>query len=211
MLSCLISKYPIVLLEDIKQQNAPNGLPHEFMNLNDHCILEILERLPLADLCSMAETCVRVKQLCELIFRLKYRHFNMELLARDNNKIRIKQAQNLFSNFGHLIQSLNVSRKLFAFDLPLRNPFSGQRRLLKLIQNHCLSSLETLTLGHFWLDPETIIESMPIFKRIQTLNHYRLSCFCPESKKFYHFANVLPSLFQASGFTHQLPLMVQLV
>lgn len=210
ILQSMTSKFPIVVLNDIGQHLA-QCLPCAFMNINDDCILEILERLPLTDLCNMAEVSVRLKQLTEFVFRLKYRKLNIKLLALNDERIEMKQARSLFTNFGHLIQSLHISRKLFMFDLPTHNPFNGQIRLLRLIRKYCLESLDTLTLGHFWMNSEMITEAMPIFKRVQTLNHYRLSCYCPELKAFYNFSNVLPLIFEQNGVSHQLPSMIQLI
>lgn len=47
-------------------------LDTELMNLNDHCILEIFQRLPLINLCKMSETCVRLRILAGKCFISKY-------------------------------------------------------------------------------------------------------------------------------------------
>lgn len=44
----------------------------ELMNLNDDCLLEIFQRLPLIDLCRMSEVCNRLKKLTSNCFKRKY-------------------------------------------------------------------------------------------------------------------------------------------
>lgn len=107
-------KYPIVVLHDIALDLAkcvPSNPLTNFTDLNDHCILELFEVLPLIDLCAMAEVSVRLKSLAEYFFRVKYgRHFSMKQLMNNGEKITIKQARQLLRNFGHLITSMHVSR-----------------------------------------------------------------------------------------------------
>lgn len=210
-------KYPVVVLHDIrleleKLQKSTPTIPYSyFMKLNDHCILELFEFLPLTVLCTMAQVSMRLKQLAEYFFRLKYaRDFSMKLLMHGEERIGIKQARCFFETFGHLITSLHVSRKWFVFDLPKRNAFAGQRQLLSLITNFA-KNLTTLTLADFWIGPEMIMESFPIFTRIQTLNYYRLSCYCSELKTFCHFALLLTHLLEVNGLAHQMPQLIQLV
>ncbi|XP_055303063.1 uncharacterized protein LOC129568800 [Sitodiplosis mosellana] len=225
-------KYAVVVLHDIGKEVArltqqsqcaapatsitpttPITTPYShFMELNDHCILEVMDFLTITELCAMAEVSVRLKKLSEYFFRVKFgRFFSMEHLLNGTDKIGIKQARRLFQNFGHLITSLHVSRKWFVFDLPYRNAFKGQRQLLTLINEYCSKNLKTLTLRHFWINPELIMEHLPVFMRLQTLNYYRLSCYCSEEKTFAHFGNIVSKIFEFNQLTHQMPQLVQLV
>lgn len=197
-------KYPLVMLHDIRPL-----IGTQFLNLNDHCILEVMEFLALTDLCTMAEVSVRLKQLAEFLFRLKHRHLDIKLLMHENNKICMSTARCLFRNFGYLMTSLHVSRKLFAFDLPSNDSFKGQQKLLFLINKFC--NLNTLTMGHFWFNPDLIVKSIPLFTRLQTLNYYKLSCYCPEDKMFHHFGNVLSIILSFKEVAHLTPQLVQLV
>lgn len=212
-------QHPTVVLHDVSLETAPSQQfastesdHSHFMELNDHCILEIYELLPITDLCTMARVSERHQKLAEYLFRVKYGgHFNMKLLMHGDDKIKIKQARQLFENFGHLITSLEVSRKWFTFDLPKHDAFRGQRQLLALINKHCMANLTNLTLADFWINSDLIMESLPIFQRLRTLNYYRLSCYCPEAKTFCHFAKILPMIFEFNGLTHELPQLIQLV
>lgn len=207
-------KRPIVKLVDICSRKCDDNKDQhlskvKFMAMNDNCILHVLEHLPIADLCSMAEVCIRVKQLAQYLFRLKHQNLNMRLLADGDKKITLKQAQSLFYNFGHLITALHVSRKDFMFDQPHNNPFKGQQKLLWLIDKYC--SLESLTLGHFWMNMDMIRNSVSIFKKLITLNFYRVSCYCHDEKTFHHFGNVVPLVLRNNGCVNRTPQIVQLV
>lgn len=204
-------KRPIIKLDDVDQNenDVKRMSTLNFLALNDNCLLHVYENLSLADLCSMAEVSVRLKQLAQYLFRLKYRNFDMKLLTTGNDKITMTQARRLFYNFGHLMISLRVSRKDFVFDQPMNNPFKGQQRLFFLIDKYC--SLDSLTLDHFWINMSMIRDSVSIFKTLKTLYFYRVSCYCNEEKTFHHFGNVLPLIFQNQGLTRQTPQIIQLV
>lgn len=180
-----------------------------FSDLNDHCILEVFERLSLADLCNVAEVTVRLRNLSQFLFKLKYRNIDTKLLSRNGEKIWMTQARGLFSNFGHLITTLRVSRKDFIFDLPSYDPFKGQQKLLDLIGKYC--SPNVLTLCHFWFNPNMIIESLPVFTTLPMLHYHRLSCYCPSENNFRHFGEVLLQIFNRLGLSHRIPQMVQLL
>lgn len=215
--SILKNKFPIVVLHDIRLELAKRSKCPEItdkshlMNLNDHCILEMFEYLPLNDFCMMAEVSLRLNVLAKYFFRVKYSgSFSMKLLINGDKKISMKQARRLLENFGHLITSLKVSRKWFKFDSS-NNVFKGQRRLFSLINKYCPTKLTTLTLLGFWINTDVVMGSMPIFTRLQTLNYNRLSCYCPEMKLFCNFAVIVQLVFEYTGLTHQLPELVQLV
>lgn len=182
----------------------------KFSLMNDDCVLHILEHLPLADLCRVAEVSVRLQQLAQYTFRLRYinnKEINLSSLVEGSNKITMKQVRSLFYNFGQYIKSLHVSRKLFEFDSPLHRPFLGQQKLFHLITKYC--TLETLTIGHFWFNAELMHETLPIFAKLQTLNFYRIICYCVDKKAFLHFANALPTALEKDG--HATPQIVQLI
>lgn len=191
------------------QHAAPHVSKFKFSLLNDNCILYVLERLPLADLCTVAEVSVRLKELAQYTFRLRYhnKELNLSALANGQDKISMKQVRSLFYNFGQYINWLHVSRKQFEFDSPLRRPFLGQQKLFHLIGKYC--PLETLTIGHFWFNVELMHEALPIFARLRTLNFYRIICYCVEEKTFHHFGNVLPLALRTEG--HTPPQIVQLI
>lgn len=205
-------KCPIIVIKDIDSVNtrvAKTKSKLHFFTLNDNCILYVLEHLSLADLCTTAEVSVRLKQMAQYYFRLKYRDLDMRLLVDGNNKISMAKARKLFHHFGHLITSLRVSRKDFMFDDHSNDRYKGQSRLFRLIRKNC--TLNSLTLRHFWLTMGMIRKSIPIFQTLTTLNFYRLSCYCKKEKKFYNFANALRMVFEQKGIANRVPQSVQLV
>lgn len=206
----LSSHRPIIYLKEISLNVAPEEPKHQFEDLNDDCILHLLECMSLDSLCNMAEVSVRLKQLAQNTFRRKYRHVDMNLLANSGCKVTMQQSRRLFYNFGQLILSLHLSRKVFLFDEPKMNPFQGQNRLFWLIRKYC--KLESLTMGHFWLNVNMMQDDLlPIFKHLRTLNFYRITCFSPDEKCFRHFAIILQLLFETNGLTQQTPQIVQLI
>lgn len=192
-----------------KPKHARMPSQRKFLELNDHCLLEVFEFLPLADLCNIAETCVRLKDRAQYFFRLKHRDLNMKLLARNDQKITMPQVRSLFYNFGDLITTLHASRKEFVFDLPRYDSFKGQHKLLSLMSKYC--SPNVLTLGHFWFTPRMIVDTIPCFKSLATLNFYRVSCFGPDEEHFCNFADLLQRIFRQHNLTNELPEIIQLV
>lgn len=193
-----------------KKKSAVRAKQLELSDLNDHCILEVLERLPLADLCNMAEVSVRMKNLSQFWFQVKHRHVNTESLTTSRKKIHLTQIRSLMYNFGPMITTLRVSRKHFDFDdTQYDSPGNGQLKLLKLIGKY--SSPTVLTLSHFWFHTNTILELIPVFKTIPTLHYRRMSCYCPDQKEFRNFADVLTRMFNALGMSNKLPQLVQLL
>lgn len=193
-----------------KKNSTVHAKHLELSDLNDYCILEVLERLPLADLCNMAEVSVRMKNLSQFWFQVKHRHVNTESLTTSRKKIHLTQIRSLMYNFGPMITTLRVSRKHFDFDdTQYDSPGNGQLKLLKLIGKY--SSPTILTLSHFWFHTNTILELIPIFKTIPTLHYRRISCYCTDQKEFRNFADVLSRMFNALGISNKLPQLVQLL
>lgn len=210
-------KHPIYIIGDINSVNKKVTKkrpklchkPFDFLAMNDNCILYVLEHLSLADLCTTADVSVRLKQMAQYYFRLKYRDLDMKLLAEGNNKISMKKVRQLFRHFGHLIKSLRVSRKDFLFNEQSTDRYKGQYQLFRYIRENC--TLNSLTLRHFWMNMKMIQKSKSIFETLTTLNFYRLSCYCEKEKKFLHFANAVRMVFEKEGLANCAPLLVQLL
>lgn len=118
-----------------------------FLTLDDDCILTMLEKMSLADLCTMAEVSVRLRELAQLCFRLKNRNLDMKLLTDGERKISMNQARILLGNFGHLIITLHVSAEDLVFNGPGYDRPESARKLFCLIRKYC--TLEKITLVHF--------------------------------------------------------------
>lgn len=77
----------------------------ELLDLNDDCLYEILDYLNVTDLCSVAQVCVRWKQLAESNFSRKYSEVNFSALF--HRRIAYKKAKDILLNFGSLIMYIN--------------------------------------------------------------------------------------------------------
>lgn len=85
----------------------------KLMDLNDHCLLEMMERMNLCDLCTCAELCVRLKKLAQRFFITKYRKMSLTQLADSTTgKCTMSKIRQLLYNFGHLIKSLTIDYKV---------------------------------------------------------------------------------------------------
>lgn len=90
-----------------------NAASLKMMDMNDHCLLEIMERMELRDLCTMAEVCVRLKKLAQKFFATKYRQMSLTQLADPiNGKCTMSKIRQLLYNFGPLIKSLTFDYKI---------------------------------------------------------------------------------------------------
>lgn len=90
-----------------------NATSLKMMDMNDHCLLEIMERMELRDLCTMAETCVRLKKLAQKFFATKYRQMSLTQLADPiNGKCTMSKIRQLLYNFGPLIKCLTFDYKI---------------------------------------------------------------------------------------------------
>lgn len=95
-----------ILMQIIQDQHPPNILN----TLNDDCLIAIFEYLPLSDLCTVADVCQTLKRNAQTSFQLHHRSFNTERIIKAVGYHRthtyVQMAEQLFRNFGHLIEEL---------------------------------------------------------------------------------------------------------
>lgn len=109
-----------------------------FMDLNDDCILEILSMkcLNVMDLCAVAETCHRLKEIAGRVFRREYKRCSLKELAG----YEVKLAKRILMNFGSLISDLKLGT------IPLQSMWTG---VLDYFVRFCdNNTLKTLSLGN---------------------------------------------------------------
>lgn len=86
-----------------------NATPMNVMDMNDHCLLEMMKRMELRDLCAMAECCVHLKELAQMFFATNYRNVSLTSMTDPRTgKYPINKVRQLLYNFGHLIKSLTI-------------------------------------------------------------------------------------------------------
>lgn len=89
----------------------------KMMDMNNDCLFEMMERMELRDLCTMAEVCVRLKKLAQQFFVIKYRQLSLTQLAdTSTGHCTLQKICRLFYHFGHLIKSLTIDYKIFLND-----------------------------------------------------------------------------------------------
>lgn len=135
----------------------------QMMDLNDDCLLKILDCLDPLNLCEMVLVCKRLYSLVQYHFRLKYKHFRF-LPMSDQGILSVKIARRIFCFFGHQIDSLSLRRSLFD-DKP-----NTAIDVLLAVQRYCHKNLKELTLNgykHLNIESEQLI---PLFKRIEVVN-----------------------------------------
>lgn len=96
-----------------QQTHKINSASLKMMDINDHCLLEMMERMNLESLCTVAEVCVRLKKLAQRFFATEYRKMSLTQLADPSNgKCKMSKIRQLLYNFGHLIKSLTIDYKV---------------------------------------------------------------------------------------------------
>lgn len=112
--------------------------PIQFAELNEECLLEIIQRMKLGDICSMAEVCVRFKVIARKFFTVKHGKVSLSLLAdTPDGQFSLLKVRQLLYNFGNLISTLTID--LDQLDDPV-----DCAKLLSLVGKYCLSTIESL-------------------------------------------------------------------
>lgn len=114
-------------------------VPLEFMDLNDDCFLAILNHMKLSELENIAKTCMRLQDVTQYQFRLKYKYFDFKNLA-EGQTVQYLEARDVLQSFGNRIATLKLSSHLFP-----------SMRLVHFILIHisrsCLEMLRELSLN----------------------------------------------------------------
>lgn len=144
--------------------SPPNSIQEQpsFQLLNDDCILAILKHLELADLCSVASTCLRMRELAQMDFTSKYKNGALTLEECD------KSVANYLRNFGSQLNSLQLSRPR---DPPSHTMLDGTY-ILHLLAEHC-SSLTDLSFYNYAFKHRSDLNTkqlIPFFSRLKKLD-----------------------------------------
>lgn len=110
----------------------------ELAELNDDCLLNLMQCLTLNDLCSLASTCSHLKQLSQKVFTTKHRTLNLDsLIETEGGHFTVPQVQRLLHNFGHLISSLTINVR----QIDDREKIS---KLIWLLRKYCIGTLDEM-------------------------------------------------------------------
>lgn len=166
-----------------ENMNDDQPVDSEFMNLNDDCILELLQRLSLFDLCKMSDTCVRLRILAGICFKRKYPQ-----LAFDEMEIGRTSGEIFF-----LPNSLHV--KFFSEVMPnLKIKFPSERDadMVQLIRKRCRNLKMIIfdggcLLESYGSDLEDVLKTVEtvvfLHSVLQTSNFVEILKHCPRLKQ----------------------------
>lgn len=128
--------------ESPKTKHAPEESaepsPTELIDLNEQCMLEVLQRLKLSGLCSMAEVCVYLREVAQKFFAIKHRKVSLTSLAdTPDGKYSVFKVRQLLYNFGHLISSLTI-------DFGQIEDRDDVCKVLTMVRKYCLDTIDEL-------------------------------------------------------------------
>lgn len=136
-----------------------NDQKTEFLNLNDDCIQKILSMkcLTAMDLCSVAETCRRLKDIATREFRREHKECDIRSLSKSD----INAAQRILKHFGSEIRQLKILTARYSVEWP--------REILTSVTEHCTNNLQSLHLSGFGIPQDFTAKLKSLFKNLQKL------------------------------------------
>lgn len=138
----------------------------QLMDLNDECLLKIIEHVSLVDLCNLAETNQRLYDWTIYNFSCKYKVFKcIWLMDKNHGRIDLETFERLVRIFGHHIVSMKISTSRFVEEANI------SESLLLLISRYCVGKLKTLKLDNFTIRSSIDARCHEMFDR---LNHFVL-------------------------------------
>lgn len=122
---------------DVTQKNPEVEKPQtNILDMNTQCLLEMLRRMGLSELCTMAEVNVQLKRLAVDVFAVNHRNVSLTSLADPTTgKYTLTKVRQLLYNFGHLIHTLTIDET----SLDDREQYA---KLLQLVHKYCVETVE---------------------------------------------------------------------
>lgn len=168
------------------------------IDLNDDCLTEIFKNLELSDLCSVADTCSRLRSAAKAYFaysEFRTLHFPYSGMRYSRKPLLVNQliyeSSRVLRNFGASVISFNESEELPYDRLVTESLRKYQRNIIELLVQHCGENLIELKLSHFNMTDEIAIVMRPLLKHLQKfelhwVSHLRmLSAWCPELRELH--------------------------
>lgn len=134
------------------------------LDVNDDCLYEIFSHksLSIMDLCSVAETCTRLKDVATIIFAKSYKTCQFNDLSLNT----IHEMRRMLLNFGSSITDLTIGP---SYDF--ERQFDGMSaRVLDLVIRCCSKSLESLRLKDYEISDHLIGKLRPMFGKLKLLH-----------------------------------------
>lgn len=165
----------------IELTNATGTYLH---HINDYCLLEIFasQSFTLMDLCCLAETCSRFKEITGRVFpkglSIKYcRAEDYKIKSKKYSRSRGHREQDIeriFKNFGSFIQAISLSS--FSVRCEYKTYF-----VLNLVGRHCVDNLRSLTIDNMKINEVVAAKLKPIFKQLQLLDLMFVVIMCDKT------------------------------
>lgn len=161
----------------IRAKKQTNSLK-EFMELNDYCIDEICEWLPLSSLASLGMACSRLNQVASSYFRRKH-PANYVTISLFNGNIRLSPDQPYVHCFSDQFQSITI----YGVDLSLFH-YAANKFKEKPIKKLCFFAADLLTEEHAQIIADILKNAEVIeFIRCSTIGSlYEILKYCSNMK-----------------------------
>lgn len=137
--------------------------------LNEDCVCNILARLTLLDLCSIAKTCKRLNGIAKRVFERKFKKETINLSKLKRNGETMMHIRDLLNNFSSSITSINLCSKIEDGEF---NDVVG------LLNQQC-KNIESLTLNGESIEHFVIDNYIEMFGRLTELNIWFCTGFFP--------------------------------
>lgn len=134
-------------------------------DLNDDCLLEVLEYLDLLDLSCIADVCVRFRETAKLYFaRSKFKSIDLKHESDHHLNWRSQplKVSQVFRNFGAFFIRLNSGI------------FDGE--FIKLVLMYCSDALVEWTIKYSDITDDMVILMQPLFECLQKLTFHYCRC-----------------------------------
>lgn len=139
------------------EAHSPMGT--NILQLNDDCLMLIFQQLDLAQLITLKNTCTRFEMIARDMFK-RFKSINFSSHIYSKAYITMLDAKNILTEVGPYVENLNIAREDF-----LRPGV----RTLTLIPRYC-TSLKTLCIKDFTLNPKTLKSLASVFGALQELS-----------------------------------------
>lgn len=169
-----------------------------FIDLNDDCLNEVFKNLDLSDLCSVADSCSRLKSATQAYFaysELRTLHFPYSGMRYSRKPLMVNQliyeSSRVLRNFGASVISFIETEDLPYDRLVTESLRKYQRNIIELLIQYCGENLIELKLCHFNMTNEIAIIMRPLLGHLQKfelhwVSHLRmLSAWCPELRELH--------------------------
>lgn len=149
------------------------------LDMNDDCLYEIFspKLMSIMDLCSVAETCSRLKQIANRNFTRAYKCCNFNELSLKT----IHEVRRFLINFGSLITELTIKSDLNGMSV----------RILDLVIRYCKNTLESLTLKQYEITEYLTAKLRPMFSNLKKIHLENCSLYGDGQKLFANCGSLI--------------------